>query len=296
MQQDPYVEGLVIQGLPYEGALREFLDVRPGVFTPDDFDDYLRDISDFRDWSMGGRNLRIGHGLTGVPTFFKRHPDYLAYAVPWAQIAKWSGITTIGAFRQLREPAKSYVFERVNALFQTFREAYVLRQINQGLVYLSRRGVPGDPYRGTFSGYEFRGKWFNPLSWRAGRKDFGVPDTNPALLTAQQFAQGVSRAQRNKFMPWNVRDALLEAYEGASDYAREETAEKFREMVRKDDVDHIFGPGDYSEVDVHMPYNRRTGQWYPSRRNYGFQRRRRYNNGGGYGARRRSYRRSYSRW
>lgn len=292
MQQDPYVEGLVVRGVPFEGALREFLDVRPGVFTPDDFDDYLRDISDFRDWSMGGRNLIRGHGLSEVPTFFKRHPEYLAYAIPWVQIAKWSGISTIAALRTMSEPGKTYVFERVNALFQTFREAYVLRQLNQALVWLSKKGTPGDPYRGTFSGLEFRGKWYNP---RLGRKDLGPTDMNPALLTAQQFGQGISRAQRNKFMPWNVRDALLDAYEGASDYAREETAEAFREMVRKDEVNHIFGSGDYSEVDETMPYNRRTGQWYPARRGGGFTRRRRYGYGNNnYG--RRTYRRSYRRW
>lgn len=308
MSGDPYVGDLINLGVPArlrEGAFQRLQAEFPWAKNPRDVAEYMRDVAEMRPWTMGGMYLSDPSGLDwpwnwnvegSVPQFFIHNPEAIVESIPLKWL-RFLGIPIVVA-RNAPLPVRAKLFEALQGYMQHTQNAIALREMLNLVRKYTRKKAPDNPYEGI-SGYRYIGRgswtWIGPFKF--GYKDMAPYDSQgPIQVTLLEIAQAMSRVQTNKLMPSNWRNSLANAIARLTPEEEGSITEMIHDMFSMGkDVDHIFGPGDYSEVDD-MPYNRRTGQWYPSRRNYGFQRRRRYS-GGGYSPRRRNtYRRSYRRW
>lgn len=280
MNGDPYIQNV---GSPYfEGFTQRMLDGF-GFETEEEVWKYFRDMQEYKDWTMGGRYFRIGHGVKAVPTYFRRNPMDLIYAIPVTQMVKLIGAA---AYALMKTAAgRVWMLERIWSIIPSVTQWAAMRYISRRLGrYL---GGVEDPYA---SGTKY--------SWRRGvqRRELAMPASHPGVLTAQQIAASISRERKFALAPWNLRDAAAQGIEHLAENVRDRVAETLKEMYNEDEEKLAqYGP-EAEGRDFGMPYNRRTGQWYPARRRYGFARRRSYGGYNPYGGPRRRYRRSYRRW
>lgn len=122
-----------------------------------------------------------------------------------------------------------------------------------------------------------------PKNWRSKLAD-GIDTalSNPVSRTGAQAGQTILQVMRyDRLSPYDIKNFMEWLLQELPDRARNKLSQFLREQF---------------EGDKDMPYNRRTGQWYPARRRYG-----NYGNRGGYrrGGYSRGYtprRRSYRRW
>lgn len=122
----------------------------------------------------------------------------------------------------------------------------------------------------------------SPKNWRSKLAD-GIETAirNPISRTGAQSGQAILQTMRlNRLTPYDIKNFMEWLLQELPDRAKNKLSEFLQEQFEKENE---------------MPYNRRTGQWYPARRRYGNS----YNRGGyrrggysrGYTPRRRSYRR-----
>lgn len=297
MVSDPYV-GDTLGGLSArmrEGAFQRLQAMYPWARNPRDVAEYFRDVAEMRPWTMGGMQLSDGSGLDypwnwnvqgSIPSFFKHNPEALLEALPLRYL-KYLGLPIVIA-RNAPQPVRAFLFERLQGYLQHATSAYLLRELTALVRKYSQRKAPANPYEGI-SGYKRIGRF------RFGYEDFTEgSQLRPIEVTLLEIAQAMSRAQTNKLMPSNWRNALANAITRLTPEEEGVISELLQADMSGKDEGHIYGP-EAEGRNLGMPYNRRTGQWYPARRGYGFRRGR--NWGGGYRPRqRRTYRRSYRRW
>lgn len=129
----------------------------------------------------------------------------------------------------------------------------------------------------------FKGKKFvGPLAKKSLAEGVRKATNNPFSRTVAQSVQAITTAWRlDHFTIYDVANFI--------DWILKELPQSAKNLIRKLINDMLQGEED-------MPYNRRTGQWFPSRRGYGFRRYRGFNRYQNRYPRRRTYRRTYRRW
>lgn len=240
-----------------------------------------------QDWSAG-----LGWSFTSVPDApwsIWKDPEWRAWADDFLGAVPWHGTGVVDVSAEdLVEACQRYCLAAVS-------EALPIGLIGKWL-------WKGGRYAGPFAKYFAR-----PVAERLGPR---VLSRQAKVALAKRFERLVKKGDEIRPVVRGsaqsgaqvlrasqyiaIGDALNETIRVDPEYFTRRLVEEIQRRAGENPNFEDFLDLEYEEYDD-MPYNRRTGQWYPARRRYGNYRRDNRRGGYGYGNYR-PRRRSYRRW